>query len=274
MTAPTLERVLAVVALADIDPPLIDARLDRDPEALEELARDILARGLIEPLKIVRVGARYELVDGTTRYYAMKSAQIAQCECFVYPTKLAAVESIKYRANALRLEPTAADEAAYFYKLYTEECEHDIEKVAALVGRKVSFVDDRIQLVLGDDDVFAALRAKQIKIGVAQQINRVADGQYRRYFLAHAIEDGATVTTVAKWVSDYEISIARNAALPPPPTNEAPLADEQEYHPLRCIICGKVDPRHIPQTVSMHQHCRLAILEPLLDAARGGSADA
>jgi ParB/RepB/Spo0J family partition protein len=261
------ERRKTFLALDEIDLPELDARLDRDADELEALARDILARGLIEPLKVVTVGTRYELIDGTSRYLAMKSVGITHCECFIYPEKNDETESIKYRANAFRLEPTPADEAMYFWKLYTERCGKDIEKVARIVGRKVGFVDDRIQLVLGDDDVFLALRNKQIKIGVAQQINRVSDGQYRRYFLAHAIEDGASVSTVARWVSDWEISIARNGALPAPPAGEAPLADEQEYHPLRCKVCGKVDPRYMPQTMSIHQHCWIAYIEPILESA-------
>lgn len=273
MTAQTLARELAVVPLEDIDPPVTDARLDRDPEKLEELARDMQAHGQIEPIKLVRVGARLEIVDGFTRYLAAKSVAMPTLEAFIYPSKLAAVASIKYRANVHRLEMSAADEAMYFYKLYSEECGEDIEKVAALVGRKVPYVDQRLELINGDDLVFHALREKSIAIGVARELNKITDPVYIRYYLKHAIEGGATVSTVTGWVQQWK---ALGGGIQLPATNQTDagyVAPPNAYDPNRCHVCNKSIPGRMTQTIYVHGSCLEAILEPMLQAARGGSDD-
>jgi hypothetical protein len=38
-----------------------------------------------------------------------------------------------------------------------------------------------------------------------------------------------------------------------------------------CIVCQKNDPRQIPEQISVHTSCRLAVLEGLLAAFRGES---
>lgn len=267
MTAPTSSRIVRVLPFALLDPPELDERLDRPDERLEEIARDIQANGLIYPLIVFVKDERFEIVDGETRRQAMRRVGLTECECLVYATKDKALESITFRANHFRIDPTPADEAVYFSRLYAEQFHEDIEAVARFVGKKVDYVDGRIQLMLGDELVFDALRKKQIPIVVAQQLNKCDDGQVRRMFLLHAIEEGASGTAVARWVNDWRIGSAGLSAqqLAPPSTAEVPPSSD--YHPLRCAICGKVDPRHFPKQIAVHHHCWTVFVEPMLETA-------
>jgi ParB/RepB/Spo0J family partition protein len=252
-----------------LDPPQLDARMDRSEEQLEELAVDIGRRGVILPLAVVPVDGRYEIVDGYCRYLASRRAQLVCVPCVVYPEKDTALEGVKYAANLFRQDMSAAEEATFFHHLFAHECGQDIDQVCALVNRKRSYVDARLQLVLGDEDVFEAVRRKEITLGVAAELNKIPAEDYRRYYLRHAIKSGATVGVVTGWVAEWKAIYANRVDDQPPPAPASAPIVTSSYDPFRCYICGKTDPRHIPEQVSIHAHCKLAILDPMLDAYRG-----
>src|SRR6478672_3296438 len=106
MNSQTDVREFKHLPLAALDAPQLDARLQRDPAKVEELAHDIARRGIILPLAVVRVGERYEIIDGLTRYIAATMAHRATAPCMIYPTKDKALEGVKYAANLFRLDMT------------------------------------------------------------------------------------------------------------------------------------------------------------------------
>lgn len=269
MSAAPTSRSTVVIALDLIDAPQLDARIERDPEKLEELSRDILRRGLIEPIKVVTMGERYEVVDGFRRFLATKHAGLTSIECFVYPSKELALEGIKYAANIFREDMSPAEEAIMFLELYKHECGEDIERVAALCGKSINYIDNRLQLVMGDELVFAAVKDRKISLGVAAELNKIDKADYRRYYLQHAIKGGSTVSTVAGWVQEYITIYADRIEAPPPPAPAAAVGGyTPTYDPMRCAVCNKSDHRLTVQ-VNVHASCQEAILDPLLATYRG-----
>lgn len=252
-----------------IDPPVIDARLDRDEAQLDELARDLLKRGMIFPLAVVRVGARYEIVDGFRRYLAANRAGLVAAPAFIYPTKDAALEGVKYVANMLREEMSPADEANFFDELLRGECGGDIEKLAALTGKSVSYVDSRLALFAGYPQVFAAVRARKITLGVAELLNKHFPKNWIEFYLDNAIRAGATRSTVTAWVSEWQASFGNVPQPPAAPESAGPVAPGSTVDPNRCICCGKSDHAYAIRWVPVHTHCQLAILEPLLKQLSG-----
>jgi ParB/RepB/Spo0J family partition protein len=257
--------------LSVLDRPALDARIDRDPARIDELTHDVAKRGVILPLAVVRTGERYEIVDGLTRYIAATRAGLATVPCMIYPDKTVALEGVKYAANLFRLDMTPAEEAVFFHELLTGECGDDFEKLCALVGRGEAYVDSRLALLNGDADVFAAVKAGTIKLGVAAELNKFTDEGWRRHYLLHAIKGGATVSMVNGWRLDWERW--HNTDNPAPATPVEPTAPivASTYDPNRCYICGKNDARFIPEQISVHQHCRLATLDTWIDAYNGGT---
>lgn len=269
MSVQTLARTLRSVPVHLIDPPVRDARLDRDQEKLEELSHDLLRRGLIEPIKVVAVAERFEVVDGQRRFIAAQMAAFQFIEAFVYPTKEAALDGIKYAANAYREDMSPAEEARFFYELYEGECEHDLARVAAMVGKKLSYIQNRIALLEGDDEVFYAVRDRHITLGVAAELNKFPDASWRRYYLGHALRSGATTSVVAGWVLDWKSTHGGPAAPAPATPAASVIVPGPVYDPLRCYVCGKSDPRFIPEQLSVHTHCKHANLVPMIAAFRG-----
>lgn len=269
-TAPT-SRSTHVIDIARIDAPAFDVRLGRDAEKLEELTRDILRRGLIEPIKVFVRGERFEVVDGFRRFLATKSAGLDVIECFVYPSKTTALEGIKYAANAFREDMSPAEEAIAFFTMLRDDCDGDIERLCGLVNKKLSYVDNRLTLVNGDELVFEAVKDRKIVLGVAAELNKLPDDGWRRYYLTHAIQSGATVALVSGWVTEWKNMYGARVEQPEPPAPAAASVYVSTYDPMKCIVCQETDPRQIPEQISVHTSCKIAILEKLLAAYRGES---
>lgn len=269
-SAPT-SRSTVVLNVVDIDAPELDARLGRDPEKLEELTRDILRRGLIEPIKVFVKGDRYEVIDGFRRFLATRSAGLTVIECFVFPSKAVALEGIKYAANAFREDMSAAEEAIMFFSLLRDECGGDIERLCVLVNKKLSYVDNRLALVNGDELVFEAVKDRKIKLGVAFELNSLPDDGWRRHYLFFAVRDGATQAVVRGWVTDWKNMYGARVDEPAAPATPVVSAYVPTYDPMVCVVCRKNDPRQIPEQISVHTSCRLAVLEGMLAAFRGES---
>jgi|GEM_PF-2368215 len=268
MSLRDVRREFKELPLASLDLPQLDARLDRDRDKVQDLSRDIARRGVILPLAVVQNGDRYEIVDGTTRFMAAQMAGLAVVPCMVYPEKSAALEGVKYAANLFRLDMTPAEEAVFFNELLIGECGNDFEKLCALVNRGEAYVDSRLALLNGDEQIFDAVRQNKIKLGVAAELNKIADESWRRHYLHYAIRGGSTVSMVAGWVSDHKRLYETDH--PAPPSTTAPSAPivASTFNPMRCECCGKVDPRYIPRQVSIHDHCWLAVIEPIIESYR------
>ena len=268
MSLRDVQREFKELPLAALDRPELDARIARDPDKLEELARDIAKRGVILPLAVVRTGERYEIVDGFTRYLAATRAGLATVPCMIYPSKDVALEGVKFAANLYRLDMTPAEEAVFFNELLIGECANDFEKLCSVLGKGEAYVDNRLALLNGDEQIFHAVRENQIKLGVAAELNKIADESWRRYYLNHAIRGGATVAMVTGWVSEHRrLYESEQPAPAASPAASTPIA-ASTFDPMRCECCGKVDPRFIPQQIAIHTHCWHAVIEPIIEAYR------
>jgi ParB/RepB/Spo0J family partition protein len=275
MTVALMNRELKRVSLDLVDPPNLDIRVSRDDDGIEELGRDIVRRGQIEPIHVFVKGDRYEGVNGWTRCIAMRRQSLTEIEAFVYPEKSLALEGLKYASNIFRLEMSAADEAKAFYELFHNECGEDIERVCALVGKGRGYVDARIRLVMGDDLIFAAVSDKKISLGVAERLNKIDKADWRRYYLTLAIRDGITVAGAERYLQDYRENHADRPAVESTPASTGGPQIQQTSDLHRCYCCGENDSRFVPELIPIHTHCKLAVLDKLLGrgAAGAGSAD-
>jgi ParB/RepB/Spo0J family partition protein len=257
--------------LAILDRPALDARLDRSPEFLDLLTGSIRRDGVLVPLIVVRTGERYEVVDGFTRYIAAQRAGLVVVPCCIYPTKETALEGIKYAATQFHEKFSPADEAIYFNELFKNECGEDIDKLCSLLNKGFDYVSGRLELLNGDEQIFEAVRAGKIGLGVAAVLNTIDKEDYRRHYLGHAIRDGVTTAGAKGWVAQYQAMYGDREALPPAPAPQPTtfIAQPNDLH--YCVVCRKSDPQFIPELVPVHSHCKLAVLTPLLDTYHGGN---
>lgn len=271
MTTPTPARELLDVPLALLDDPAVPSRAEMDDAKLDELAASLLRIGLQQPIIAARVGERFEVIAGHRRRIAALRAGLATVPCIVYPDKTIPHYVIQAHENSRREELNPADEAVWFAELLEHACGGDVEQLAALVGESYAKVSDRLLLLAGDHDVLDALRRGDVGIGVAKELNKVPDEPMRRYFLRCAIESGASLASVSRWIVDWRLSGANSpSAAPAAAPVVAGLADPIR-DPLTCEVCGRADNAHLIRHVPVHQHCKMAILDPLLGKVDKGA---
>lgn len=272
MSVTSIPRSFEELPLELIDDPELPARTKMSDEKMEELVESIRVYGLQVPMVVARVGNRFEVIAGHRRRIACTLAGLVVVPCVVYASKHDELEAVKLLENTKREDLNPADEALWFRDLLDKRCNGDIEKLCGLVGEKVTYVDDRLALLRGGQDVFEALQRGDIKVGVAHELNKIPDPRYRAYYLDCAIRVGATRATVIGWVTEWK-GMFGGPQPPAPPATEAPvIVPQPSYDPHRCYICGENDPRYIPEQIPIHTHCKLAILEPLLKSYRGDGA--
>jgi len=247
-----------------IDEPELPSRTAMDEEKLEELAHSISTIGLQQPIIVYRHDDRFRVIAGHRRTLAGKRAHLAVMLAIIYPTKDDALDAIQFAENHFREDLSPTDEAIWFQELLDGKCGGDIERLAAHVGKKISYIDGRLALFRGDKRVFDALAAGLISIGVAHELNTIDKPDYCFYYLDNAVRCGATISTVRAWVMEYkqlfEHQPARPAVTPAPDTGAPGMVDDVNA----CVICGKSDHVYAIRHRPIHTHCELAILRPLL----------
>jgi ParB/RepB/Spo0J family partition protein len=271
MTTAIAAREFLTIPIALIDEPSLPSRSDMDDAKLDELVESIRLIGLQQPMVLARVGERYEVIAGHRRRIACARAGLVDAPCFVYPSRDSYSRTIQAHENTKREELSPADEALWFADLLETECGGDVDKLCGLVGEKLSYVDGRLALVRGDPEIFQALRAGSINIGVAHELNKFPAGRYRRHYLECAMRGGATRALVMAWLTEFkQLGLDEHAVAVAAPAS-APSMPDAASNPFTCEICGRADNVHLIRQINIHQHCKLAILDPMLANARGDS---
>jgi ParB/RepB/Spo0J family partition protein len=260
-----VEPELARVPVGLIDEPRLMSRNQIDEEHVEQLRQSMLQQGFTSSIVLARADARYEVVAGHHRLLAARLANLAAVPALVYPTYVDGIEAIQHSENAQQKPTTPCDEAVWYAQLLELHPDKGTDGVAARVGESRGYVEGRLALLYGDEQVFAALGAKDISIGVAQQLNRCTDETHRRYLLDLAVRSGATVSLVTQWVHEWKTI---HAPATPVSVDAAPVADVaapvfDEY--FTCRICGERDNRHAMRPLNTHEYC----LRPLIDTETG-----
>ncbi len=269
MNLAAITRELKEVPIGLIDEPVLPSRSSMDETKLDELTANIRANGVLQPLALARHGERFEVIAGHRRTLASRRAGLAVVPAVIYPSRDAALEAIKYAENRHREDLNPADEAIWFNELLERDCESDVDKLCELLREKRPYVEGRLLLFRGDLKVFEALQQEKIKIGVAQQLNRCTNEQYRRYLLHQAIVGGATVAVVSGWLQDWQRAEMATSGAPPPPVSGDTLAAVPQTDYFRCVVCRGTENVYLMVPVNVHQHCKLAILDKLLASYQG-----
>lgn len=265
MTLATIEPEFSRVPLSLIDEPENPSRSTMDDDKLDELVHSMRAQGFTSTVVLARVGERFEVIAGHRRLMAARRALIVAVPALIYPSKTVSLEAIKFGENKLREELTPDQEAVYFNRLLESECGGDTDKLAALLGEKRGYVEGRLALLFGHEDVFNALKAGEINLGIAQQLNRCPDVKHVRYLLVQAISCGATVAIVQQWIHEFQTLHSHVQALDgaggPVGTTGPPVADDY----FTCRVCNlKENPQEM-RPLQIHTYCQSAVLWPALD---------
>jgi hypothetical protein len=142
-----------------------------------------------------------------------------------------------------------------------------------MVGRSREFVEGRLLLLRGDGEVFAALQAGDISLGVAEWLNRCKDPINRKVFLDSAIKSGATVAAMREWVQRANQFQELQEAGPQGPVPLTPPPGAAPVHEIRCHFCNEGMDVGPLITIYAHQLCERIFRRRLEEQQWRGSDD-
>lgn len=209
---------LAGSQLVDIDliePSPYQPRTHFREEALAELAQSIQISGIIQPLVLRKVGARFQLLAGERRWRAAQRAGLSRVPVVVREVTDEVALEITLVENIQREDLNPIEEARA-YERFTNEFHLTQEEVAAKTGKDRATIANATRLLRLEKPILDLIEGGRLSAGHGRALLAVADPQLR---LALAQRAAAGRMTVRQ--------IERNASRRARPL--APRLDESQY---------------------------------------------
>src|SRR6202521_1630622 len=180
-----------------IEPSPYQPRTRFREEALDELARSILASGIIQPLVVRPIGSRFQLIAGERRWRAAQRAGL---------TKVAVI--VRQASDELALEMTLVEniqredlnaiEAARAFELLMAEAQLTQEAVAARTGKDRATVANAIRLLKLEPRIQDWIEEGKLTAGHGRALLAVPDSQLRMRYAQRAARGGLTVRQIKR----------------------------------------------------------------------------
>ena len=269
--------------------PEMPARAEMDTAKMQELVESMRAIGQIEPVTVEEHDAMYELMTGHRRFLAAQTLQWTELSALVYREGCANKLALMLHENVVREDLNPAEEALFMAQA-REQMKLDEAGLCALFKRSAEYIGQRFALLRGDEEIFAALQRREIRLGVAQELNRITDEGMRRYYLDCARRGDPPARVVHQWVQTWigqesarqlMLSAGVNPPAGPPagdggasPAGDgdgaaAGVSSAAPAASFGCELCGgDRDPYNLV-TIRIHRWEWERILEQVAKAARG-----
>lgn len=260
------------VPLSIVDPPLIPMREQFGDTPFADLCEDIARNGITCPLLLRDLGERKRVVYGHRRSEAAKVCGLATVPAVVEVMDDATEIRKMISENSGREEVSDAEKGRHYWALM-DAMKLNVAQVAALVGKKVEYVDERISFVQCDPEIADANRDGLIIWTVAKELLRVNQytwalalrcdvslcteelrgkiDAHRKFLLDLCIRCGATGKVARSYVDQWRNSLIPVLPYEPNNNGEAVAPPAVAQNP-RCIVCGRdSDPGNM---VQLHVH--------------------
>jgi ParB family transcriptional regulator, chromosome partitioning protein len=243
---PELKRV----PLALIDEPQMPVRVAMDEHKMAELVDSMREIGLLQPIVLKPADGRYEIEAGHRRFRAALTLQWTDIPALVFETHELAAGAAMLAENVIREDITAAEEAVLFDEAQ-DKYKLDEAGLVARFRRSPDYIGERLRLLRGDMNVFAAVIERKISFSVARELNKCTDQPHRSYLLDAAIRSGTGARTVASWIAQWRAQPVQAVSAANPTEPSGPLEPASDPGIACCLCGGARDPYNL---VSVYIH--------------------
>ncbi len=180
-----------------IEPSPFQPRTRFREEALEELTRSIQASGIIQPLIVRPIGARYQLIAGERRWRAAQRAGLSKVSAIVrqVPDELALEMTL---VENIQREDLNAIEAARAFERMMTEFHLTQEGVAERTGKDRATVANAVRLLKLEQPLQDWIEDGKLTAGHGRALLAVPDTQLRMRYAQRAARGGLTVRQIEK----------------------------------------------------------------------------
>lgn len=233
------DRMIAHIPLDRIERNPYQPRADFDAASLDELARSIREKGVIQPITVRRHGDAYQLISGERRVRAARDAGLAHIPAYIIRVatdeemlELALVENLQRE----HLNPV---EIAISYRRLIDECSFTQEEVARRIGKDRTTVTNSLRLLKLPEEIQDALRHGSLTSGHARALIAIENEAMQLHLFHRITRDELSVREVERLVRGK--SPRRPARPSPAVTANTHLSNVEER--IRRILGTKVTVR-------------------------------
>jgi len=211
-----------------IEPSPYQPRTRFREEALEELARSIKASGIIQPLVVRPIGARFQLIAGERRWRAAQRAGLNKVPGIVRQVSDELALEMTLVENIQREDLNAIEAARAFERLMAE-FHLTQEAVAERTGKDRTTVANAVRLLKLEPTIQEWIEEGKLSAGHGRALLAVADAPLRMRYAQRASRGGLTVRQIERLAARR----ARGTSVPVAVTHDANIRsalDELQRH--------------------------------------------
>ena len=195
------QRVLQI-EIDRVSPNPYQPRQSFDQSKLDELARSIAEKGVIQPITVREVDDAYELIAGERRLRAAKQAGFhtipAMVRSISSPEEMMELSLIE---NIQRDDLNPIHEARAYLRLL-EECRLTQEEIATRVGKNRSSVANTLRLLRLPDEVQKHVLSDEISMGHARALLALEDRTEQTTLCKQIVQKGLSVRKVEQLIKN------------------------------------------------------------------------
>jgi len=188
------------IDLASIVPSALQPRKDFGREALQELIDSIRQHGIIQPLIVRQVGARFELIAGERRWRAAQKAGLTQAPVIIRSASDMEVLELSLIENLQRADLNPIEEAQGYARLANEFGMRQ-EDIALKVGRSRAAVANAMRLLDLHPQVQVWLAQDLLSVGHAKVLLALKAPEEQLLAAETVLRRNATVRSTERLVA-------------------------------------------------------------------------
>ncbi len=195
--------ILANIDIAKIRPNPFQPRQDFDKDALEELTKSIVEKGVIQPITVRRAEGGYEIIAGERRMRAAQAARLKQIPAYIVTVEsdeemleMALIENIQRE----HLNPI---EVAIGYQRLMQECHLTMDEIAKRVAKERSTVTNFVRLLKLPTKIQDGLRKGHIQMGHARALINLPSEKTQLRLYEKIVDGGLSARKVEDLVKAF-----------------------------------------------------------------------
>ena len=211
-----------------------------DDARLDELARSIQARGIIQPILVRPAPHGYSIIAGERRWRAAQRAGLLKVPVVVrdIPENAAQQQLELALIENIQRENLNAVEESLGYQRLADEFGLTQEQIAAAVGKDRSTVANLLRLLRLPQEIRAELSSERLTVGHARALLSLPDAADQRHVAREVISRGLSVRETEALVKRMLAPAKSAAAAPAAPSPDVHTRAAEER--MRFALGAKV----------------------------------
>jgi ParB family chromosome partitioning protein len=218
-----------------LDPSPYQPRTRFAESALEELAQSIRSSGIIQPLVIRRIGARYQLIAGERRWRAAQRAQLLRVPVVVREVGDEQALELTLVENIQREDLNPIEQARAFQRLM-DQFHLTQDEVATRTGKDRATVANSVRLLTLNETFLEWIEEGKITAGHGRALLAIDDPKLRLDLAQKASRGKLTVRQVERMATRRARGKVQSQAEAVDPNRQAAIDELQKHVGTRVAV--------------------------------------